>query len=186
MENLILLVATLFAWAWYKESRRPQSRTKAWCIAIAFLMGATLPIAFGFPLSRISHSPWETIEVELGKLQIKGPDKVDLSSGIHLIIIMDTDCQHCKEALPEMDALAEATDLPSLTALCPNDESARARFIEAFQPAFPLGQIEERVFFRLLGVGDVPRTILLKDMRVQKVWDHHVPDRKMVTGAISG
>ena len=183
-ENLILLVATLLAWVWYKESHRPQSRAKAWCVVIAFLIGATLPLAFGFPVSRISQSPWETIEIELSKLQIKGLDQVDLSSGTHLIIIMDTDCEHCKEALPELDALAEATDLPSVTALCPNDESARTSFIQEFQPAFPLGQIEESVFFRLLGLGDVPRTILLKDMRVQKVWDHHVPDRELIEAAM--
>ena len=184
LENLILLVATLFAWVWHKESHRPQSRTKAWCVAIAFLIGVMLPIAFGFPISRISQSPWDTIEIELSKLQIEGVDKVDLSRGTHLIIIMDTDCDHCKEALPELDALAEATDLPSLIALSMNDESARTKFIEEFQPAFPLGQIEEDVFWRLLGLGDVPRTILLKDMRVQSVWDHHVPDRKLIETAM--
>jgi hypothetical protein len=186
MENLILLVATLFALAWYKESGRRQSMAKAWCVAIAFFIGATLPLAFGFSLSRISQSPWQTIEIELSKLQIRGPKEVDLSRGSHLIIIMDTDCEHCKGALPELDALAEATDLPPVTALCPNDKSARTRFIEEFQPAFPLVQIEESVFFRLLGIGEVPRTILLKDRRVQRVWDHHVPDRKMVETAISG
>jgi thiol-disulfide isomerase/thioredoxin len=144
----------------------------------------TLPLAFGFPISRISQSPWETIEIELSKLQIDGVDKVDLSRGTHLIVIMDTDCDHCKEALPELDALAEATDLPSLIALSMNDESARTKFVEEFQPAFPLGQIEEDVFWRLLGLGDVPRTILLKDMRVQRVWDHHVPDRKLIEAAM--
>ncbi len=184
MENLILLVATLLALAWYRDSGRRQSRAKAWCVAIAFLIGATLPLAFGFPLSRISESPWRTIEIELSKLQIRGPNEVDLSRGSHLIILMDTDCEHCKEALPEIDALAEATELPSVTALCPNAESARTRFIREFQPTFPLVQIEESLFFRLLGIGDVPRTILLRDMQVQGVWDRHVPDRKMIEAAM--
>ena len=184
MENLILLVATLLARVWHKESYRPQSRVKAWCVAISFLIGAALPLALGFPLSRITQSPWETIEIELSKLQIRGLEKINLSRGSHLIIMMDTDCEHCKEALPALDALAEATDLPSVTALCPNDESDRTRFIEEFQPAFPLGQIEESVFFRILGLGDVPRTILVKDMRVQGVWDHHVPDRKLIEAAM--
>ena len=184
MENLILLIATLFARVWYKESSRPQSRVKAWCVALSFLIGAALPLALGFPLSRITQSPWETIEIELSKLQIRGLEKINLSRGSHLIIMMDTDCEHCKEALPALDALAEATDLPSVTALCPNDESDRTRFIEEFQPAVPLGQIEESVFFRILGLGDVPRTILVKDMRVQEVWDHHVPDRKLIEAAM--
>jgi hypothetical protein len=184
LENLILLVATLLARVLYKESYRPQSKVKAWCVALSFLIGAAFPLALGFPLSRITQSPWENIETELRKLETRGLDRVDLSRGSHLLIIMDTDCEHCKEALPELDALAEATDLPSVTALCPNDESARTRFIQEFQPAFPLGQIEERVFFRILGLGDVPRTILVKDMRVQAVWDGHVPGRKLIERAM--
>ena len=184
MENLTLLFATLIARVLYKESYRTQSRVKAWCVALSFLIGAALPLTMGFPLSRITQSPWENIEIELSKLQIRGLDRVDLSRGSHLLIIMDTDCEHCKEALPEMDALAEANDLPSVTVLCPNDDSARKRFIQEFQPAFPLGQIEERVFFRILGLGDVPRTILVKDMRVQGVWDHHVPGRKLIEAAM--
>lgn len=184
LENLILLVATLFAWVLYKESHRPQSRAKVWCVTTAFLIGIALPLAFGFPISRISQSPWETIEAELSRLRIQGSDTVDLSSGAHLIIIMDTDCEHCKEALPELNALAEAPNLPPVIALSMNDESARTRFIEEFQPAFPLARIEANAFWRLLGLGDVPRTILLKDKRVQSVWDHHVPDRKLIEAAM--
>ena len=185
LENLIFLAATLFAWAFYKKSHKSQPRAKAWCVSIAFLVGIALPIAFGFPLSRITQSPWETIESELNKLQIEGVDGVDLSSGSHLIFIMDTDCEHCKEALPEMDALAEASDLPPVIALSMNDESERMDFIEEFQPAFPLGQIDEEAFWRLLGLGDVPRTILLKEKCVQSVWDHHVPDKKAVESALN-
>jgi thiol-disulfide isomerase/thioredoxin len=132
----------------------------------------------------MSQSPWETIEIELSKLQIEGVDKVDLSTGAHLIIIMDTDCEHCKEALPELDALAEAPDLPPVIALSMNDASARRGFMEEFQPAFPFGQIEADAFWRLLGLGDLPRTILLKDRRVQSVWEHHVPDRTLIEAAM--
>ncbi len=185
LEDLVLLVASLLAWVWSKELHRPPSRAKVWCVAIAFLTGIALPLAFGFPISQISQSPWEKIEIELTTLEIKGLDQVDLSTGTHLIVLMDTECEHCKEALPELDALAEATDLPSVTALCPNDESARTKFIEKFQPAFPLAQIEEDVFFRLLGPGDVPRAILLRDQRVGGVWDKDVPSADIIRSVIS-
>jgi thiol-disulfide isomerase/thioredoxin/uncharacterized membrane protein len=185
LENLVLLVATLLARVWYKESHRRASQAKAWCVAIAFLSGIALPLAFGFPISRINQSPWEKIEIELTKLDTKGLDKANLSSGTHLIILLDTECEHCKEALPELDALAETTDLPSVIALCPNDESARAAFIENFQPDFPLAQIGESVFLRLLGLGDVPRTILLRDQRVRGVWDKDVPSADIIRAVIS-
>ncbi len=185
IETLILMVATLAAWVCHKEVPSSHSRPKTWGVLVAFLVGLSLPFVFGFPVSRIVQSPWEMMEVELSRLQIQGLDPVDLSQGAYLIILLDTECEHCKEVLPVMDALAEGGDLPHLIALCMNGESDRMRFVETFHPAFSLGQIDKEVFWRLLGQGDVPRTILVKDGRVQNVWDHHVPDRKMVETALS-
>jgi len=184
-ENLILMVVTLAAWVCHKEVPSSHSRAKTLGVVMAFFVGLSLPFVFGFPISRIVQSAWETMEVELSRVQIQGLDPVDLSHGSHLIILLDTECEHCKEALPIMDALAEGGDLPPLIALCMNGESDRMRFAETFHPAFSLGQIKEDVFWRLLGQGDVPRTILLRDGRIQNVWDHHVPDRKMVETALS-
>jgi len=185
LENLALLVATLFAWVWHKASYRRQSRAKAWVVATAFVVGLILPFAFGFTVSRITQSPWETIEAELSKLQIQGSDTVDLSRGAHIIILMDTECEHCKEVIPEMDRLAEARDLPAVIVLSMNEESARMKFVEEIHPAFPLRQIGEDVFWRLLGHGDVPRIILLKDERVVGVWDKDVPSGDIVRSALS-
>jgi hypothetical protein len=87
--------------------------------------------------------------------------------------------------MPEMDRLAEATDLPAVIALSMNEESARMKFVEEIQPAFPMRQIGEDIFLRLLGYGDVPRIILLKDQRVVGVWDKDVPTGDMIRAALS-
>lgn len=179
IENLVLLAATILAWLGHRDSLRIQSRAKAWSVAVAFLFGLTLPLAFGFRVSRIEQSPWKTMEAELSRLQIQGLDSVDLSRGAHLIVLMDTECEHCLDVMPELNALAEATESPAVIALCISEESKRRMFIEKFQPRFPIGQIKEDAFLRLLGYGDLPRIILFQDQHVGRVWDKSVPNKDM-------
>jgi hypothetical protein len=185
LENLILLAATVTALMGHRHLQSPRSRVKAWAVTATFLIGLTLPVAFGFPISRINQSPWKTIEMELGRLQIQGMDPIDLTHGAYLLVLMDTECLHCLEVTPELDTLAEATELPAVIALCINEEGERIIFVEKFQPSFPIGQIEEDAFLRLLGYGDVPRTILLRDRHVRRVWDKDVPDKDMIKAALS-
>jgi len=53
-------------------------------------------------------------------------------------------------------------------------------FVEEFQPMFPIGQVREDVFLRLLADGDIPRIILVGDGHVQQAWDQRVPDEDSV------
>jgi hypothetical protein len=98
---------------------------------------------------------------------------------------MGTDCLHCKESVPALNALAEATDLPDVIALCTNEESQRIMFGEEFQPMFPIGKIAEDVFWRLLGDGDMPRVILVRNGHVQKVWDQKIPEKDKIKAFLS-
>jgi hypothetical protein len=176
LEGLIMLASLVPAWVWHKRFQRPPTKTKAVAVVIACLMGLVLPVAFGFPISKINKFQSKTDETELGHLEIQGLKNVDLSRGDYLVILMDTDCEHCREAVPELNNLAEGKDIPTLIALTPNEDGKRKRFIEEFQPVFPIGQISEDDFWRLLGEGDIPRIILLHDRRVQRIWDGKVPD----------
>ena len=130
--------------------------------------------------SKINKLQWKTDETELGRLEIQGLKNVDLSRGDYLVILMDTDCEHCREAVPELNNLAEENGMPDLIALAPSDDGKRKRFIEEFQPVFPIGQISDDDFWRLLGEGDIPRIFLLHDRRVQRIWDGKVPDEDMI------
>ncbi len=180
LENLIFLAAIVPAWVVHRHSEAPKSSLKAWIVAAACLIGLALPLVFGFPISRIIQPPIKTAEIELGQLQVQGLKNIDLSHGSYMIILMETDCPHCQEAIPELNMLADTLIIPGLIGLVPNEEELRIKFIDEFQPAFPIEQISDDTFWRLLGDGHIPRIFLVRDGRILKVWDGRVPDEKSI------
>ncbi|MDY7033383.1 MAG: hypothetical protein SVY10_15945 [Thermodesulfobacteriota bacterium] len=182
-EDIILLVFTFLAWAGYGRRRVRPSRAKAWAVVGSCLIGLMLPMVFGFSPSRINLPQSQAIRLELGDLQVEGLEHlgvIDFNQGAYLIILMDTDCSHCKDSVPLLNELAETSSLPPVIALTINDEQKRMTFIEDFQPVFPLGQIDENSYWRLLAAGDIPRMILVQDGWVKQVWDKVIPDINVV------
>lgn len=185
-ENGILLAITFVTRMIYAQSGVRQARYKAWTVGIASLIGLGLPMIFGFPISGVVHTNSKDLSSELGELQTRGLKPMDLSRGTHLIVLIGTECLHCQEAVPELDMLAEEEDLPPLVALSPNDEQERRAFLEEFHPLFPVGQISEEAFLRLLGDGELPRIILLHDGHAREVWDQTVPDMERLKELLPG
>lgn len=184
IEDFVLLAAIGLAWVGHRRMRVPQTRLKAWAITTAFLVGLALPVAFGFPISAISQPQSKSPKMELGNLQVQGLDGVDLTHGEYLLILLDTECSHCQEAVPQMNALTAASDLPRVVSICKNEEWQRMLFTATYQSKFPIGQISEADFMRLLALGDTPRTLLVRDQRVLKVWDKTVPNREAIKAAL--
>jgi len=185
-ENVILLAITFAARMIYAQSEVQQARFKAWAVGIAGLIGLGLPMIFGFSISGMVHPNSKNSGFELGELKTRGLEPIDLSRGTHLIVLIGTDCLHCQEAVPELDMLAEEEDLPPVVALSANDEQERREFLEAFHPLFPVGQISEEDFRRLLGDGELPRIILLHDGHAREIWDQTVPDMKRLKEMLPG
>ena len=178
--DLFLMAALFLAWLGQRHSPTPQNHVKTCAVLIACLIGFLLPLVFGFPLSRVLQPPSEAIDANLGQLEIKGLDNIDLNRGAYLIVIMQTDCAHCQDAVPELNELAEIEELPEVIALCTNEDYKIRRFEEEFQPSFPIGKIKEEDFWLLLGDGDIPRIILARDGRIRRVWDETIPDIDLI------
>ena len=174
LESMILLFLTVLGLACYDDSTALNNRFKPWAIACALLIGLALPAVSGFPLSKIGVS--RANEFDLDQVYVQGVGLLDLEQGGHIIVLTDTECLHCRESVPDLNILAEAEDLPPLIALCTNDEEKRVRFVEEYEPVFPIIQIREDDFWRLLGDGDIPRTMLVRDRRLERVWDETIPD----------
>ncbi len=179
-EDLILLIITCLVWIYHTHTGVPQSRGKGWLVVAACMGGLVLPVAFGFPISRIDLSHSESIRQKIDYTSIKGLEHIDLHSGAYLIILMNTDCLHCQEIVPELNMLAEAPDLPPVIALSTNEESQRLTFVEECETAFPLGQVKEEIFWRLLANRDMPCIILAFDGHVQHMWDQTIPDKDQI------
>ena len=178
IENLILLAATVLAWIGCRHRQIPQTRTRAWAVTIACLIGLAMPVAFGFPTSGIGQSASKPPQFD--PIRVHGLGDVDLNTGRYLIVLMGTDCLHCQEAIPELNTLSETPDLPMLIALCTSKEADCIEFTEQFLPVFPIGHVSDDLFWRLLSDGTMPRTILLEDGRIKQVWDQTPPDEHAI------
>jgi len=180
LEGLIMLALTVIAWGIHRPSPKPEVRSKAWAIAAACLAGLVLPLAFGSPLTRTEPIQTGTGDILLGDLQIDGLDHIDLAHGDYLLVLMDTDCSHCRDAVAALNWLAEDPDLPEIIGLSSNDVDQLEKFRKDLQVIFPIGHITEEDFWRLLGDGNVPRTFLVRDRVVQEVWDIEIPDEQTI------
>ncbi|MDY6880667.1 MAG: hypothetical protein SV686_10510 [Thermodesulfobacteriota bacterium] len=185
IENLLLFVLTLLPWIMSRSRQVTPNRMKASAVVSAAVCGCILPFIFGFSLSETEQSPWDKIQAELARLEIQGANDIDLSQGEYLIVLMATDCDHCREVLFELNALSEEPNLPSLVGLCANDEEQVSMFMEESRPAFPIRRIRDNAFWHLLREGDLPRVILVSNRKVLQVWDYNVPTYGMIEDVLS-
>ena len=142
-------------------------------------------MVFGSPVTRVDPNQTRAGDILLGDLKIEGLDRVDLAHGDYLIVLMDTDCSHCRDAVAELNWLAEDPDLPEVFALSSNGEDQLKTFRKELQVIFPIGHITEEDFWRLLGDGDTPRTFLVRDRVVQEVWNTEIPDEDTIKSIVA-
>jgi hypothetical protein len=183
IENLVLLAATVLAWMGCRHPQTPQTRVKTWAVIMTCLIGLAMPVAFGLPTWGIDNSDAEPSKFD--PVSVHGLGNVDINMGEYLIVLMGTDCLHCQEAIPELNTLSEAPDLPVLIALCTSKEADCIEFTEQFLPIFPIGHISDDLFWHLLSDGDMPRTLLLQEGRTRHVWDQTVPTRDDIRAAFA-
>jgi hypothetical protein len=180
LEGLILLTLTVIARVLHRPSGKPEARSKALIIAVACLAGLILPSTFGSPITRANPDQTKTGVITIDNLHIKGLDRFDLTRGNYLLVLMDTGCLHCRDAVDALNQLAEDPDMPDVIALSSSGENQINTFREEFQALFPIGRISEDVFWRLLGDGDVPRTFLVRNRVWQEIWDTEIPDKDTI------
>ena len=183
-EGLVLLALTVTARVISRPSRKSEARPKVWAIAVACFAGLILPLVFGPPVTRVDANQTRTGDIFLGDFQIEGLDGIDLDHGDYLLVLMDTDCSHCRDAVAALNWLAEDSDLPEVLALSSNGEEQLKRFRKELQVIFPIGHITEEDFRRLLGDGNVPRTFFVRDRMVQEVWNTEIPDEDTIKSMV--
>lgn len=185
LEDIVLVAATMWAWAGLGNLRAGQSRAswKKWTVLSASIAGLALPAILGFPVLSWSPPSSGAVENQLGRFATTGLGSVDLNTGTYIIVIMGTGCAHCQDAIPQINMLAETPGLPSVVGLCVDDKTDRLRFLEQFRPSFPLGQIPEDIFWQLLGDAEMPRMLLVRDGRIVQSWNEKIPAAEAVRTA---
>ena len=127
-------------------------------------------------LDRIDTAVTGSVKEGFEPFVLKDFSYKDLSVDRHIILILATDCSHCREEMDNLNMIAEDKTLPEVISVCINDQKQIEDFIFDFDPAFEIYQINSNDFWRLLGDGEIPRTILVNDGIIVKKWDFLVPD----------
>ena len=149
---------------------------KEFLTAMALLAGFSLPVTTGPLLDRINTAITGPVKEGFEPFVLKDFSYKDLSAGRHIIIVLATDCSHCREEMDNLNKIAEDKTLPDVVAVCMNDRKQIEDFISDFDSAFEIYQIADDDYWRLLGDGVIPRTILVNDGIIVKKWDLAAPD----------
>lgn len=173
LEDALMLTVTLTAgWLVWKSTpprftsprRAAGARWRGVVVALCAAYGLLTPLAFGFPQGA---SDWS-------KVKVSGVT-VNLTTGDRLVALLDTECSHCQESVPKLNAYVGVRDFPPFVALCSNEEWRRKFFIQRFGAKFELGEISKDDFKRLLADGDTPRVVLLRNGKPVAVWNVNPP-----------
>jgi uncharacterized membrane protein YphA (DoxX/SURF4 family) len=167
-DSLMLLVTVVSGWlVWKPQATVTALQPRRWRglgVLLCALFGLLTPLAFGFPLG---GSDWSRVKVS--------GTTVNVATGERLVALIDTECSHCQESVPQLNAYVGVKDFPLFVALCSNEEWRRKFFIQRFGAKFELGEISKEDFKRLLADGDTPRIVLLRQGKVLAVWNGTPP-----------
>ncbi len=175
VEDIFLFAALMIAWKWNRSFKKWPFYLKEFLIVIAFLAGLSLPLIAGPLLARITTAVTGPAKEGLEPFVLKNFSQKDLSVGKHIIFILSTDCSHCRAEMDHLNMIAEDKSLPDVIGLCMNDKKQIDEFKLDFDPAFEIYRIPDDDFWRLLGDGEIPRTILINEGTIIKKWDFAAP-----------
>ena len=184
IEDLFMLGFLILSWPGKNYTADNGSRIKHIIIAISLLAGIILPMVFGAPVK-------ELIGIGSGKsnagedlFTVQGLEDIDLKNGSFMFVLIGTDCQHCRDSVKAFNRLTKEADLPRIIAITSDTQDMIDSFKEDLEPAYPVLNIAEDDFYRLLGMSSTPRSILVVKQHVLKTWDEEVPTAAAIMEAL--
>jgi hypothetical protein len=181
VEDLVLLA--LLGWAWWGQ-RGAHAPARAWktmtvggAVAIAMVVVGVFGVAgLGSPGAggEAGAMTFKTLRAE--------DLPADLSKGDNLVLLMSTECQHCKDAVPEINALFNDSRLPPLVAVASQDRVSRGLFRQDYNAQYPIGQIPESAVRPLIKSG-FPKLFLVRDGTILASWEGTMPQADDILAA---
>lgn len=183
LQNILLLVMIVAAWWMGPAPTTRGAWRKGLTVSVACAVGlAVCVVSSGDVLKEEGAENGRAENGIFHEIQVYGHglEYVDFRLGDTIVVLFGTNCAHCRESVSLINALAETPDLPEVIALCTDDEAQCHQFVEEFLPVFPIGHIDDEVFWRLLGDGNLPRVFLVRNGTVMHTWNASVPDSEAV------
>jgi hypothetical protein len=175
IEDFVMLGILFLSWPGRDYQSSGGSRFKPFIVIAALLAGIILPVVFGAPVKELVGIGKGEGKSEEDLFTAQGLEDVDLKNGSFMFVIIGTDCSHCRDSVEDFNRLAEKTDLPKFIGLSADPEEQIDSFIEELEPVFPVLRITEDDFYRLLGMGATPRSMLVVKQHIIMTWDEEVP-----------
>ena len=176
LEDVFLMGALLFGWVYSRTTKGWPFRLKEVLLVVAFLAGFSLPLLTGALPDRINRLVSGPVQEGEEVFRLDGFSPYDLTSGRYLVVIMATDCSHCRALMEDLILIGADEELPPVVALTMNNEEQREEFIDEYDLDFGIYKIPDDDFWRLLEDGEIPRTILIDNGVIIKKWDFAFPD----------
>ncbi len=172
-QDLLLIVVA--GWALWAQAGIPSvvNALKLGIVGTALAVGVMLPAIAAMSsaatpgsLGVVGSTAFRTMEVT--------ESPVSLATGEHLVLLMSTECAHCKEAVPSVNALVDDSRLPKLTAVAMEDRVERGLFRQDLGAKYPVAQISKSSVIGLVD-KEFPRLFLIREGVIIAVWDREIP-----------
>jgi peroxiredoxin len=184
IEDLVMLGILFLSWPGRNYQPGGGSRLKPFIVIAALLAGIILPVVLGTPVKELVGIGKGEGASDADLFKAQGLQDVDLKKGSFMFVIIGTDCSHCRDSVEDFNRLAKRTDLPKVIGLSADPEDQIDSFIEELEPVFPVLKITEDDFYRLLGMGATPRSMLVVKQRIIRTWDEEVPAAAAIMEAL--
>ncbi|MBX7219144.1 MAG: hypothetical protein K1Y36_04295 [Blastocatellia bacterium] len=175
-EDAALLAGGLAAW-WLARQQTWHNWKEPWRLSVVSgfaCVGLVVPVFYGILADPAKLAATQSENI-FQTVKITGLS-VDLQKGEHLLAVISTECEHCQASVPTFNSYLEGKNPFSFVAVCVQEEWKRKFFAERFKAKFPLGQISQADFDRILGsTGDTPHIVYLRSGKVIKTWDTTPP-----------
>ncbi|MFP6582853.1 MAG: MauE/DoxX family redox-associated membrane protein [Candidatus Hydrogenedentota bacterium] len=99
-----------------------------------------------------------------------GSQEVDLGIGQHLVVFLNTECEHCMASVPGLNELDADDTLPPMTALMLGDEDKLDIFLLETEPTFRMQLMENLTWMSFIETAP-PIMYFVDDGVFQETWE---------------
>ena len=120
-------------------------------------------------------------------MQVSGDGQThDLGKGTYLVAIMSATCDHCKDSVEVLNALAAEPGVPQIIGIMMGKDDELEEFRGQTMPLFPTQIVDTMLWLELLGDAKAPpRFVLVRDGAPVEHWDDEVPPAEAIASANS-
>lgn len=184
IEDLLITGALFISWPGRDYRASGGSFFRPLAVVLSLIAGMALPIVYGTPVQELLGIERGEGSVDKNLFSVQGLEGIDLEKGSFLFVLIGTDCLHCRDSVRDFNRLVKKSDVPEIIGLSADYEDQIDAFIEDLQPAYPLLQISEDDFYRLLGMGTTPYSLLVVEQHAIRTWDEEVPTVEEIVEAL--